>query len=326
MTATSSVVAGEDGVWLTDLAATPRLNRAMRDWTRSFFTALNGYGIDAVAAFSTELKDGDTSVDAGIAQRGPDGDPILLPTPSLQTNFSPTSTAFWRQVHADCAAVMSDAGIQPYLQMGEVQWWYFPNDGTDPPDRPPYSGMPYYDDYTTTQFEATYGRPMHVFLDNTADPADFPDEANFLASLLGAYTDNIIAYVLTSHPTARFEVLYPFDVNQSSFNKAVNFPASSWTPATLTCLKTEGLGFTFTKRLDASEEGIDLGAVLGFPAAQRSHLVGLGDSTASWLKEARIASGKGFESVVLFALDQFCLIGYPVPMPASPRRAIRFRP
>jgi hypothetical protein len=26
------------------------------------------------------------------------------------------------------------------------------------------------------------------------------------------------------------------------------------------------------------------------------------------------------ESIVLFALDQFCLIGYEVPLPKSPRR------
>ena len=47
-----------------------------------------------------------------------------------------------------------------------------------------------------------------------------------------------------------------------------------------------------------------------FPAAQRSHLVGVGDPTTAWVKEAQFAQGRGFESVVLFALDQMCLIGY----------------
>ena len=32
------------------------------------------------------------------------------------------------------------------------------------------------------------------------------------------------------------------------------------------------------------------------------------------LKEARLAEGEGFESVVLFALDQLCLIGYSLPL------------
>ena len=42
-----------------------------------------------------------------------------------------------------------------------------------------------------------------------------------------------------------------------------------------------------------------------------------GDSTTAWLKEVRAAEGKRFESVVLFAIDQFCLIGYDVPLPGG---------
>ena len=41
------------------------------------------------------------------------------------------------------------------------------------------------------------------------------------------------------------------------------------------------------------------------------------------VKESRIATGKGFESVVLFALDQFCLIGYAAPLPSALRRSVR---
>jgi len=59
---------------------------------------------------------------------------------------------------------------------------------------------------------------------------------------------------------------------------------------------------------------IAAGATWGFPPSQRSHLVGIGDASTSWLKEARMAQGAGFESVVLFALDQFCLIGYALPL------------
>ncbi len=69
----------------------------------------------------------------GIAQEGPSGDPILLPTPSLQTNFSPTSLAYWQEVYAEMAAIQAAAGLTPFLQFGEVQWWYFPNNGFLPP-------------------------------------------------------------------------------------------------------------------------------------------------------------------------------------------------
>jgi len=51
--------------------------------------------------------------------------------------------------------------------------------------------------------------------------------------------------------------------------------------------------------------------------------VGIGDATTPWMKEVQMATGIGFESVVLFALDQFCLIGYPVPPPESLRRSVR---
>ena len=51
--------------------------------------------------------------------------------------------------------------------------------------------------------------------------------------------------------------------------------------------------------------------------------MGVGDSTTAWVKEAQFARGKGFESVVLFALDQFCLIGYALPLPEALRRSVR---
>jgi hypothetical protein len=37
------------------------------------------------------------------------------------------------------------------------------------------------------------------------------------------------------------------------------------------------------------------------------------------MKEVDLAQGEGVESVVLFALDQFCLIGYRLP-PFVPQR------
>ncbi|HEY3838956.1 MAG TPA: hypothetical protein VGL72_20425, partial [Bryobacteraceae bacterium] len=110
--------------WRTDLTALPRINRACRDWSQSFFEALKGYGIETTAAFSMELQHGDPSLEAGIAQRYPSLSAVTLTTPSLQTNFSPVSLAFWQQVYADMAKVMVDAGVTPYLQFGEVQWWY----------------------------------------------------------------------------------------------------------------------------------------------------------------------------------------------------------
>jgi hypothetical protein len=327
LTATTSgtFTGGTDGNWRTDLSASPRLNRAVRDWSLSFFTALNGYGIDMAASFSMELGNGDPSTSVGIAQEGPSGDPILLATPSLQTNFSPASLAFWQEVYAEMAGIQAAAGLTPFLQFGEVQWWYFPNNGFFPTD-PQYvafSGMPFYDSWTRAQFLAEYGRAMTTFTTNTVDPTAYPDEVAFLQTVLGNFTASIMTYVRATQSSCRFEVLYPTDVNTTTFNQAFNFPPSAWTPAALTILKTECFGYTLGRDLNQSQASIDFGASLGFPASQRSHLVGVGDSTTAWLKEVHMAEGKGLESVVLFALDQYCLIGYATPLPVSFRRSIR---
>ncbi len=315
----STFSGGADGNWRTDLTASPALNRALRDWSAAYFAELLAYGIDAAAAFSMELQHGDPSATAGIAQVGPAGDAIVLPTPALQTNFSPTSLAFWREVYAEMAAIQVAAGCIPYLQFGEVQWWYFPNDGLGVN----FSGMPFYDAWNLAAFTSLYGHPLASITQNTVDPALYPDEVAYLPTVIGNFTDAIMSFVRATQPTCRFEVLYPTDVNQTAFNQAINYPAGAWTPGALRCLKTEAFGFTYGRNLDQSWATLDFGTALGFTAAQRSHLVGAGDSTTVWLKEVRGAAGKRFESVVLFAIDQFCLIGYEVPLPDGLRRSFR---
>jgi hypothetical protein len=318
----SALAGGMDGTWLTDLTASPRLNRAARDWTTSFFTALNGYGIDGTASLSMELGNGDPSVGAGIAQMGPTGDPILLPTPSLQTNFSPTSLEFWQEAYLEIAAIQASAGLTPFLQFGEVQWWYFPTNGLPAGEGlVDYAGMPFYDAWTQSQFLAEYGTAMATITTNTVNPASYPNEIAFLPGVIGNFTNAVISYVRGTRPTCRFEVLYPVDVNETTFNQAFNYPAAAWTPSILNVLKTEGLGFILARDLDAAETAIEDSH--GFPASQRSHLVDIAESTTPWLKEAQSALGKGFESVVLFALDQFCLIGYALPLPPGLRRSVR---
>jgi len=303
---------GTDGNWRTDTSALPRMNRAARDWNKAFFAALKGYGIDIAAAFSMELQHGDDTQSAALAQRYPNGDPVWLNTPALQTNFGPQSTAFWQQAYLDMADLMSSAGLRPYLQFGEVQWWYFAA----------ASGMPFYDGYTTGTFQAAHGRPMAVIASEHADPAQYPDECAFLPSLIGAFTNAIMAFVRQSHSDARFEVLYPPDVNDTALNQIINFPKGAWTPAALNCLKTENFTYTGNRNLDEAQQSIELPMELGFGCAQSSHLVGIGEYTTPWDKERLLALGANLDSVVLFALDQFCLVGYGLPLDQSQRRAV----
>ena len=300
--------------WKTDLNAVPRINRAARDWHIAYFTALKGYGIDVVTSFSTEMLNADPSSDAGLAQRYPDGTPTIVNTPAVQTNFSPQAIAYWQQVYLDMAALQSAAGLTPYLQFGEIQWWYFPkqiwNNSTA---QNQYVGMPFYDQYTVAQFEVKYGRPPQVILSNSADPSPYSDELSFFSALLGSYTSAIRQAVVQQFPNCRWEVLYPTDTNNTPLNRIANFAIDDWTPSNLNSLKTESFGFTGSSNLDASAYSMGVSAAKGFPNAQRAHLIGIGDAFSCWLKESNYAQAQGLGSITLFALDQYCLIGYPLP-------------
>lgn len=302
---------GLDGDWRTDLESVPRLNRAVRDWSRSFYLALHAYGMDVTAAFSMELRHGDPSVLAGIAQRYPGGDPVALNTPALQTNFSPTTANFFKLVYLEMAQLLQAGGLRPFLQFGEVQWWYFPDS----------LGLPFYDDYTKARFMAAYGHQIRTITASTATPAQFPEEASLLPALIGEFTDTVISFVRATINDCRFEVLYPVDVNDTPFNGAVNFPVAHWTPATLDCLKTESFTYTYSRNLNLCKGSIDFAAPLGFPPHKRSHLIGIGDPISPWIKEVDLSESSGAESIVLFALDQFCLIGYPLPIDGGDRRS-----
>jgi hypothetical protein len=163
---------------------------------------------------------------------------------------------------------------------------------------------------------------MRVAATNNEDPALFADELDLWSRLIGEFTNEVMAHVRAAHPGCRFEVLYPPDVNETAFNRLLNYPDGHWTPAALDCLKTESFTYTYLRNLDLSRESIEFSKNKGFPRSKRAHLVGIADSTTAWAKEARLARGE-VQAVVLFALDQFCLAGYGLPVDRGLRRAVR---
>ena len=118
-------------------------------------------------------------------------------------------------------------------------------------------------------------------------------------------------------------LISPDESNDTPLNRLVNFPGTHWTPSRLDSLKTENFTYTGDRNLDKAQESIELPMELGFQRrSQASHLVGIGEYTTPWSKEQRMAMGQTTRrSVVLFALDQFCLIGYTLPLERSPRRS-----
>ena len=131
-----------------------------------------------------------------------------------------------------------------------------------------------------------------------------------------------MAYVRQTHADARFEVLYPPDVNDTALNQLINFPHAQWTPTSLDSLKTENFTYTGDRDLNKALASIQLPMQLGFGRSQSSHLVGIGEYTTPWSKEQQLAEGEQLDSVVLFALDQFCLIGYQLPLDVGSSRSL----
>jgi hypothetical protein len=164
---------------------------------------------------------------------------------------------------------------------------------------------------------------MAVITTNTVDPLTIPQEAAFLPGLIGSFTSQIRSFVRSTYPTCRFEVLYPIDVNDTALNHVINYPRTDWTSANLNCLKTEGFIYTGERNVDLAMTTIVAGTAFGFSPSQRSYLVGVSDPSTAWVKEARLAEANGLESVVLFALDQICLVGYPLPLSNGLRRSVQ---
>jgi hypothetical protein len=175
--------------------------------------------------------------------------------------------------------------------------------------------------YTTSTFQAQYGQPMAVITSNTVDPTTVPHEAVFLPGLIGTFTAQMRSFVRATYPSCRFEVLYPPDVNAFPLTSVINYPTTDWTPANLNCLKTENFTYTADRDLDLTVTSMNIANSYGFTPSERSHLVGVSDPSTAWLKEARLAEGEGFESVVLFALDQMCLIGFSLPLSRGMHRS-----
>jgi hypothetical protein len=181
--------------------------------------------------------------------------------------------------------------------------------------------MTFYDEYATTEFQTQYSRAMHVFTSNDDSLDDYPEEAEFLPALIGAYTAAIRDFVVAAYPQTKFEVLYPLDVNDHALTRVVNYPENDWTPSNLEILKTESFGYTFARDLNKAVESIRYPQTKGFPRNRAAHLSGVFSPQEPWNWERRLALAEGVESLVLWAFDQFSMIGYKLPLAKGIRRS-----
>jgi hypothetical protein len=130
-----------------------------------------------------------------------------------------------------------------------------------------------------------------------------------------------MSFVRATFTNAKFEVLYPPDTNNTPLDEVVNLP-STWNTTTLDCFKTENFTYTGDRNLNLAESSILLPMQMGFAASKSAHLVGITGYATPWEKEARLSLAENLNSVVLFALDQFCLMNCTAPLAVGMRRAL----
>jgi hypothetical protein len=325
---------GVEGDWVIDETVSPVLNRAATDWHADFWREVHARGWSAVAAFSIEL----VNPPAAWAQRFADGTSVLTDTgfgglQSTQCTFSSAVQQYLRQAYAEMAASMSAAGLTPWLQFGEVGWWFFP--GANPSDT---KGMAFYDPDTGAAALSALGRPLAAFTHPGDDPAvNGYADANFLRERIKTHIDAIRTYVLASVPGAKFELLWPLDVDYPSTTaraqlggrllRYVNFPIEyqAQSGSGLDRLKIEGLAFGATERnYDEARQAIafPVTSPCAWPAAAIAYLVPLFNGGCPWPREYLAAVNAGVPRINLWAWDHLALLSWPVPLPVNRSRAV----
>ncbi len=138
----------------------------------------------------------------------------------------------------------------------------------------------------------------------------------------------LVAHVRGFHPSAKFEVLFPYDVNHpvpagvhligGRLNRFVNLPIEWETKESsgLDRLKIEALDFgAWSRDLDLVQAAVLFALGLGWPRDSLRHMLAVFQPGYAWQKECLTALGEGVAVANLWAFDHICLFG-PNPNPA----------
>ena len=335
VSSTGSLSGGTEGSWEINAGVTPVLNQAAHDWHADYFATLQAAGLSACVAFSMELVNPPSS-GGTWAQAYASGSPVLTATGfgglnSTQCTFNSTVQAYQKEAYLEIAALMNTAGMPIWLQFGEFLWWFFP--GTSPTDT---QGMAYYDASTAAAASTALGRALATFSHPTDSPAvNSYADANFLRGLIYAHCSAISAFVKATYSSAKFEVLWPYDVNYPTqtaiaqlggqLNRYVNLP-SQWQAQSgsgLDRFKTEGLAFGATERnLDEASQTIAFpeASPLSWAQSATAYLMPLFNGGCPWKSEYLRTVNAGAPLIILWAFDHFCLLGWPLPLPVNQAR------
>lgn len=314
------------GQWIIKPSVSPKINRGARDWHSDYFRVLAAAGQDCVVAFSQELvlpPDDPGSGQVWI-QRFPDNTPVLTATgfgtlASAHCAFSPVMRDYMKVVYDEMATLMEAEGLVARLQFGEILWWFH--------EKSPLTmtgGLALWDDYVTAQATATLGRALtSTFTTRNSDPSvnSFAD-AIFLRNILRDYVAAIKSYVVGLHGSAKFELLWPLDVNFPAtcrLMRYINLP-TEWEDKSTSPFDTwitEGYQFGLLERdLDKCRQIAEYPfKQLTWPKADCRYLMGLFDQGWPWVGDFLGGKNSGVPVIKLWAWDHVCLYNrfYPLP-------------
>ena len=201
--------------------------------------------------------------------------------------------------------------------------------------------MGYFDPITTAAANAVLNRPLYVFTCQDDDPSvNGNADANFLAAQLKAHVDGIREAVLALYPNAKFELLYPNDVNNATcyenaqnpypqggrLNAAVNLPPAWQNKAGsgLDRFKVEALSWGATYRnLDLAVAAMTFGfsTPMSWSTPDIAYLIPWFNGECPWPSEFQFASSLGLPVIDFWAYDHLALMSWPVPFPSPVRRS-----
>ncbi len=159
----------------------------------------------------------------------------------------------------------------------------------------------------------------------------------FLRNRLRDHVAALIADIRSVYPSAKCEVLWPYDVNYPTpipvdaptlggqLNYAVNLPVEWQLQPTcgFDTMKVEALAFASSLRnLDLARETVNLFPGFGWPLTALRYLVPVFGSATPWPRELALSIGAGISINNLWAFDHVCLFNLPVPEPSLERRSL----
>lgn len=201
--------------------------------------------------------------------------------------------------------------------------------------------MAYYDAVTSAAAQTALGRALYKFTCQDDDPTiNNGADSKFLAGQLKAHVDAIRSAVLAQYPNAKFELLYPNDVNNpvcylgqnvpfaqgGRLNAAVNLPAEWMTKASsgLDRFKVEALSWgNQYLNLDLANQAIvfALTAPMGWDLADVAYLVPWNNGTCPWPAEFQSASTRGIPLINFWAYDHLAMMSWTLPFPTPSNRS-----